>query len=268
MKRRLADGSELWAVDRGEGPAVLLVHGFPLDHRMWEGQIAVLSAQYRVIAPDLRGFGASAAGAEVSDEPVTMERMADDLAALLDAVGISSPIVLAGLSMGGYVALAFWRRHAGRLRGLVLCDTRAEADTPEAAAARRRTAERAAREGTAFLCDDMLPRLLAAPAREHSPEVVALVRRMILEAPPRGVAAAALGMGMRSDATPWLPEIACPALLLVGGDDAITPPESMRAMARSMPHARLVEIPGAGHLAPLERPAEVNAALLDFLATL
>ena len=273
MERRLGNGAEPRTVDRGDGPVVLLAHGFPLDHRMWEGQIAVLSAQYRVVAPDLRGFGASAGKTETAlskpaGEPATMDQMADDLAALLDAKEIFEPIVLAGLSMGGYVALSFWRRHADRLRALVLCDTRAEADTPETAAARRRTADRAAREGTAFLCDDMLPRLLAAPTFEQSPEVVALARRMILEAPPLAVAAAALGMAARPDATAWLPRIDCPALLVVGGEDAITPPASMRAMARSMPRARVVEIPGAGHLARLERPAEFNAALLDFLATL
>jgi 3-oxoadipate enol-lactonase len=264
VKIELPDAAGFFCADRGSGPTVVFLHGFPLDHRMWEGQFGALAESHRVVAPDLRGLGQSGGAGEV----VTMEQMADDAAALLDAIGAAGPVVVCGLSMGGYVAFEFWRRHGARLCGLVLCDTRAEADAPEAAEARRETAERVRREGTGFLTDAMIPRLLAPETLERETEVVQLVRRMIHEAPPQGTAAASLGMARRADATPWLPEIDCPALVLGGRQDAVTPVDSMRAMARAMPRARLVEIPHAGHMAPLERPAECNAAMREFLAEL
>ncbi len=258
-------GVDLRYVDCGRGPAVLLVHGFPLDHGMWNGQIAALSPQYRVLAPDLRGFGRSAAG---SEEAITMERHADDLAALLEALAIGEPVVLCGLSMGGYIALAFWKKHRARLRGLILCDTRAGADTPEAAAARRQTAERVLQDGPAMLGESMLPRLLAPQTLQDNPPLVGLLRDMIAASQARGLAAALRGMAQREDFTPLLPAIDCPTLLLVGQQDAISPPAEMATMARAIPAARLVEIPAAGHLAPLEQPAAVNAAMLQFLAGL
>ena len=218
-----------------------------------------------MLAPDLRGFGRSAAG---PGEVASMEQMADDLAALLDALGIGAPVVLCGLSMGGYIALAFWKKYRARLRGLVLCDTRAGADTPEAAAARRRTAGRVLREGPAVLVETMLPRLLAPETLAGDPPVVGQLRSMMAAGDRRGVAAALHGMAQRQDFTPLLPTIDCPTLLIVGREDAISSPAEMARMARAIPGARLVEIPAAGHMAPLERPAEVNAALLQFLGEL
>ena len=231
---------------------------------MWNAQIAALSPQYRVLAPDLRGFGRSGAG---SEDAVSMERHADDLAALLDGLAIAEPVVLCGLSMGGYIALAFWKKHRARLRGLVLCDTRAAADTAEAAAARRQTAERVLRDGPAVLVESMLPRLLAPQTLQGNLPLVSLLRDMIAAACP-GLAAALRGMADRDDFTALLPAIDCPTLLLVGRQDAISTPAEMATMAGEIPAARLVEIPAAGHLAPLEQPAAVNAAMLQFLASL
>ncbi len=254
-------GTDLWHVDRGAGLPLLLVHGFPLDHGMWASQIDAFSPRCRVIAPDLRGFGRSPA----TDDAVAMDQFADDLAALLDALEVREPAVVCGLSMGGYIAFQFWRRHASRLRGLILCDTRAAADSPEAAAARFGMAERILREGPAPL-ESMATRLFAETTHRERPEVVESVRRTILAADPRGVAASLRGMAQRPDMTASLGRIRCPTLVLVGQCDALSPPTEMRAMAAAMPDSKFVEIPDAGHLAPLENPAAVNAAIDDFLA--
>ncbi len=226
---------------------------------------------FRAIAPDLRGFGRSGLGG-TGGWPVlscvSIEQYADDLAALLDALAIDQPVVLAGVSMGGYVALEFWRRHRSRLRAIVLCDTRATADSPEAAALREQTAARLVDEGTAFLEAAMLPRLLGPAAAGEQPRLLDRVRRTIAANNPRGLAAASLAMARRTDFTPLLPAIDCPTLLIVGREDVVSPPAEMAAMAAAIPGARLVEIPGAGHLSPMERPDEVSAAILAFLATI
>jgi pimeloyl-ACP methyl ester carboxylesterase len=290
--------SELSYVDRGEGLPLLLVHGFPLDHTMWDGQIdrlsrrtgemlvgeAFLPAQgnlqtpsprsNRVIAPDLRGFGRSRAlDAPVADGPaaddkVTMEQFADDLAGLLDGLGITEPVVLCGLSMGGYIAFQFWRKYANRLRGLILCDTRATADTTEVAAGRRSMAERVLREGPAPLVENMMPRLFAASTQSRQPPMLEGLRRVMMANDPRGIAAAARGMAERPEMTPLLAAIDCPTLLLVGQYDAIATPAEMRDMADAIPRSTFVEIPDAGHMAPMENAAAVNTAILAFLATL
>lgn len=269
MKTQRVHDIELAYEDRGAGAPLVLVHGFPLDHSMWAAQIEALSAVGRVLAPDLRGFGQSRAHETLDGSAlVTMEQLADDLAALLDALDITAPIVFGGLSMGGYVALQFARKHAARLRGLVLCDTRAAADAPDPAAARLAMADRVLREGPGPLVESMLPRLFASDTIQRRPEAVAGVRRVMMNTDPRTIAAASRGMARRPDSTPTLRDIACPTLVLVGEHDAISPPAEMRSIAAAVPHARFVEIPGSGHLAPLEAPDAVNAAIEGFLATL
>lgn len=253
---------ELNVTDVGAGPPVLLVHGFPLDHTMWQGQIDALSRHYRVIAPDLRGFGRSG----VTPGAVTMEQFADDLALLLDALGVTRPVALCGLSMGGYIAWQFQRKHSARLRQLVLCDTKAAADTPESARARGQTAAKVLAEGTGVLVDAMLPKLIGKATAERQPAVVAALRQSILAAPPEGVAAALRGMAVRPDVTSDLPGIRTPTLVIVGAEDAISPAAEMRAIAAALPQSEFAEVAGVGHMAPLEDPATVNAALLKFLA--
>ena len=279
MKALGVHGTELRYIDRGHGPPVLFVHGFPLDHTMWDSQLDAISQQCRVIAPDLRGFGRSLlrsagvppASTEAREPPVlpfAMQQFADDLAALLDALGIYEPVVYCGLSMGGYIAFQFWRKHAARLRGLVLCDTRSTADTPEAAAGRRVMADRVLKEGPAFVAETMLPRLFCEATRQQRPELVEGLRRVVMANSPRGIAAAALGMAERPDMTASLGDIRCPTLVVVGQDDAISPPAEMRGLAQKIPAAEFVEIPAAGHMSPLENPAAVTAAIVEFLATL
>ena len=197
-----------------------------------------------------------------------MEQLADDLAALLDALGIGEPIVLCGLSMGGYVAFQFCRKYAARLRGLVLCDTRAAADTPEVAAGRLAMADRVLREGPGPLVETMIPRLFAAETAQQRPDVVAALRDVMMNNDPRGIAAAARGMAQRPDSTPTLGDIRCPTLVLVGQHDAISPPAEMQTIAAAIPRSEFVEIPASGHMTPLENPTAVNAALKEFLARL
>lgn len=264
MKRLVANEIELETVDQGRGRPLVFVHGFPLDHTIWNAQVDELSGRYRVIAPDLRGFGASG----VTEGTVTMDTMADDLAALLDSLGVEEPVVLCGLSMGGYVAWQFRRRHASRLGALVLCDTRAGADSPEAAAGRLATADAVIAEGPAALVEGMVPKLLAEATLRGRPQLVESVRKMMLATDPRGIAAAARGMAERPDSTELLAKIDFPTLVIVGRHDALSTVDQMRSMAEAIPGARLVEIAEAGHLSPLENPAAVNAALGEFLAGL
>ncbi|HBO43314.1 MAG TPA: alpha/beta hydrolase [Planctomycetaceae bacterium] len=261
MKPRDDKRSHLAFIERGTGPVVLLVHGFPLDHSMWDAQIESLGQTHRVIAPDLRGFGRS----RVVPGTATMDQMADDLAEVLDALDVREPVALVGLSMGGYVAMAFCRKHAARVGALVLCDTRAAADAPEAAQTRSETARRVLAEGTESLVEAMIPKLFAPNTFEDGPEAVERVKAMIRRADPRGVAAALLGMAQLPDSTDVLSRLDRPTLMLVGEHDVLSPPAEMRAMADAMPNASVVEIAAAGHLSPMERPDAVSDAIARFL---
>jgi pimeloyl-ACP methyl ester carboxylesterase len=240
---------------------VLLVHGFPLDHRMWLDQIDALASRYRVIAPDLRGFGGSLG----TSGTTTMDRFADDLCIVLDQLGALEPVAVCGLSMGGYVALALWQRHAVRVRALALLDTRAAPDSPEAARNRHKLADRVLAGGVGELTDAMLPKLLAPRTLESSPQVVGRVREMIDNCDPEGVAAALRGMAERPDSTSLLSEINVPTLCLVGESDAISTADEMRQMAAAISGARYVVVPNAGHLTTMENPSATNDALLGFL---
>jgi pimeloyl-ACP methyl ester carboxylesterase len=262
MLKTITINNEAFQVyDAGRGSPILLAHGFPLDHSMWQGQLAVLSANYRVIAPDLRGFGRSV----VTRGTVTMEQLADDCAALLDALAVGEPITFCGLSMGGYVGWQFWRRHAARLARLVICDSRAVADTAEGAAGRIKMAESVLRHGTAVVADAMIPKLLAPATLQQQPGLVERLRQTILAAPPEGVAAAQRGMAARPDVQAWLPEIRVPTLGIVGHEDAISTPDEMRKIVAAISGARLCVLPGAGHMSPLEAPIAFNEALAAFL---
>jgi pimeloyl-ACP methyl ester carboxylesterase len=251
--------------DYGPGPVVVLLHGFPLTRKIWRAQETSLGSMYRVIAPDLRGHGESAAPEGV----YTVDTMADDVIELLDVLQITSPVVLGGLSMGGYVALTLMARYPQRFRGLMLIDTRATADTPEAA----RTREELARtvettKSTKQVVDAMLPKLFSDETRMKRADLIPPVKAAMERTPPRGVAGALRGMAQRPDRTAMLASITVPVLVLVGAHDAITPVEESRTMAAALPNAQLVVIPGAGHLAPLENSEAANAAMLGFLGKL
>jgi pimeloyl-ACP methyl ester carboxylesterase len=250
--------------DTGAGsPVVLLVHGFPLNRSMWDPQLGSLrAAGARVIAPDLRGFGASETG---PPGPLTMDQHADDLAALLDKLGITEPVVYVGLSMGGYVGFAMWRQHARRIGAFVLADTRASADTPAARTDRMAMARKAEEfESPQPAIDTMLPRLLSPHLRPGSlPEVT--VRRMMSGASARAVADGARGLGARPESSADLATIDVPTLVIVGEHDVLTPPEESQRIADGVPGARLVSIDQAGHMSNIENPEAFNEALLAFV---
>lgn len=251
--------------DNGPGPVVVLLHGFPLNRSMWSAQDSDIGSIYRVIAPDLRGHGETAA----PDGIYTIDDMADDVLDLLNALQLREPIVLGGLSMGGYIALSLIARHPERVRALMLMDTRSGADSPEAALGREELAKKVeASRSAGPVVDAMMPKLFSPTTRSLHPEPMARVRRMMEKTPARAVAGALRGMAARPDRTSDLARIEVPTLVLVGADDTITPPEEARAMAEAIPGARLEIIPNAGHLAPLENAAASNAAILRFLSSL
>ena len=254
------DGGEIAYDVRGEGPPVLLLHAFPLGLFMWDAQVEALSPTHRVVRFDARGFGGSAAG----DGPLTMERIADDGAAILDHLGIEKAVV-GGCSMGGYAAFAFVRRHPQRLAGLVLQDTRAGADTAEAKANRAALAAKVLGEGASAAVEAFLPKLVGETTHLERPAVVAGLRERILATSPQAIANALHGLAARADSRATLPTIAVPTLVLVGSEDVLTPASEAATMAAAIPRARLDVIPGAGHLANLEDPAAVNGALRAFL---
>lgn len=264
-----ADDFEQNYRDAGQGVPVVAIHAFPLDGAMWRYQVEGLQDVARWIVPDLRGFGGSVAKKETSHGSSlpaarTPALFADDVARLLDHAKIDRA-VLCGASMGGYVAFEFERRHRDRLAGLILCGTRADADSPAKIADRRKLAEETMQRGSDVVAEAFSPKLLAKQTREahwhKEAEIVKTLRRQH----PTAIAATSLGLGERADMTPRLSSIDVPTLVVSGEEDLLTPPDVMRAMANAIPGAEFVAIPHAGHLAPFERPDAVNAAIRQFL---
>lgn len=238
-----------------ERPVVLLVHGFPLDSRMWAAQLEGLAGEARLIAPDLRGHGRS----DAPPGPYTVDNHADDLAALLDVLDIERAIVV-GLSMGGYVAFAMWRRHAARVAGLALLDTRAEPDTPAGRANRDAGIALIREQGVSALAGDLLPKVVA-PVSLRDDALAGRVRTMMADQPALGMIGALGAMRDRPDSVPTLATITVPTLVAVGEEDQPTPPADGRKMAAGIAGAQMVVIADAGHLSPLENPAAINEAL-------
>ncbi len=238
--------------DNGPGPVVVLLHGFPLNRSMWVEQVSGLGEVWRLITPDLRGHGESAA----PEGTYTIDAMADDVLELLDALQIREPVVLGGLSMGGYVPhLSAAIRYPDRFRALMLMDTRAAADSPEAAANRETAAKQVMEAGsTEAVVKGMLPKLFAPSAAVRAPNVIDFIHKEMVKVPPRAVAGALRGMAARHDRMADLPRLTLPTLVLVGEHDAITPPDEARKMAGALPNATLEIIADAGHLAPVENP--------------
>ena len=262
MKVKLA-GSDLGYDVSGDGPTLCLLHAFPFHRAMWRPQLEVLRRSWRIVSFDARGFGESPRGEGL----LTMERIADDAIALLDRLA-EDKAVFGGLSMGGYAALALHRRHRDRVRGLVLADTRAEADSEEGRASRAALSERVRRGGPEPAVDAMLPRLLASHTRSSNPELVDAVRGMMLAASSGGITDALAGLSARADSTPTLREIRCPTLILVGEEDELTPVSSAETIQNGIAGSRLIVIPKAGHLSNMENPDAFNTAVSEFLHSL
>jgi 3-oxoadipate enol-lactonase len=248
--------------DHGVGQPILFLHAFPLNRSMWEGQITALlnEQRFRLVALDWRGFGES----ESSRTLTTMELLADDVAALMDALGMQQA-VLCGLSMGGYVAFAFLRKYPQRVSGLILADTKPDADTEEGKANRTKIAQLAEAQGPGAVVDLQLPNLISNYTRQHHLEVEALVRRLAEAATGSGIAAVSRGMAQRADSTDLLSQITVPTLVVVGEQDALTAPSVAQEYAAKIPGARFAVIPHAGHLSNLEQPEAFLEVTCNFL---
>jgi 3-oxoadipate enol-lactonase len=243
----------------------VLLHAFPLGANQWEPQMRSIPSGWRLITPDLRGFG----GSTELDSPssVAIADYADDVADLMDELSISRAVI-GGLSMGGYAALALLQGKPQLIEALVLADTRATADSPEARANRRNMLALVDREGPSGVAREMMPKLLGRTTRELNPAAEAQVRRLIKQQSPVAIRGAIQRMMHRPDSTALLPGVSVPTLVIVGEEDELTPPDDSRRMAEAVPGAILVTIPAAGHLSNMEQPDAFNAALNGFLAKL
>lgn len=242
---------------------LLLLHGFPLDRTMWNAQAGALAPSVRCIAPDLRGFGSADSVPE--GRAWTMDDYAHDVAALLDGMGLRR-VRVAGFSMGGYVALALWRLHRDRISGLAFVDTRAGADTEEGRTKRDELIALATSEGAAAVAEKQVTGLVGKTTREERPAVVQEALEIMRRQPVPAIVAALEAMRSRPDSTPLLATIDVPTLVVVGDEDALTPPKEARIIAEGVHGARLEVVERAGHLAPMERPDVVTAALQGWLA--
>jgi len=257
------NGAEIDYRDDGEGAPIVFAHAFPLNQSMWNEQVSVLSTGYRIVSLDQRGLGES----ELSVGGYSMDDVADDVRSLIQTLGIDQAVVV-GLSMGGYVSMAFYRKYPQMVRALVLADTRAANDTEEGRQRRLASAEKAEREGSSAIAYDMVPLLLGRTTLESKPDLVNRVRRMIEANSRAGIAAAQRAMAARPDSTALLSEATVPVLIVVGSEDSLTPPSEAEVLQKSIPSARLTVIDGAGHLSNMEQPAAFNRTLSEFLKSL
>ncbi|RZQ65836.1 alpha/beta fold hydrolase [Amycolatopsis suaedae] len=250
--------------DEGAGTPLVLVHGHPFDRSMWQPQVDRFAGDgLRVIVPDLRGYG----GTTVVPGTTPLDTFAGDLRELLDRLGVDR-IVLGGLSMGGQIVMEFHRLYPERLRGLILADTTAAAETPAGRRARRDMAERLLREGLGPYADEVLPKMVAPHNIERLPEVAAHVLDMMRATSPEGAAAALRGRAERPDYVGMLAGVRVPALVVVGSEDEYTPIADAELMHRAIPGSTLAVVDGAAHLPNLERRAEFDTALARFLDSL
>lgn len=260
MNRIKIHDAELAYRDTGQGQPVVFLHAFPLNQSMWDEQVAEFSQTHRVITFDWRGFGNSTLGSSDSSMP----NFADDLASLLDQLGIGAAAIC-GLSMGGYAAFAFCRKYPARVNALILCDTRATQDTEEGKRARFETAELARSQGASAIVELMIPKLLGETTLKTQPHIAARVRQMIEAANPEGIAKALIGMAGRDDSTELLAKLDCLTLVVVGEEDNLTPPSEAEILSAAIRGSQLAVIPQAGHLANLESVPVFNRVVSEFL---
>ena len=262
MQARI-NGISLAYSDQETGLPIVFLHAFPLNRTMWAAQEHALSSQFRIITIDLRGHGES-------DAPLwryTLEQSADDVSALLDHLAIQQALFV-GLSMGGYILFAFYRKYAARVKGLILADTRAQADTAEGKEGRFQMAQTAYKKGPSAIADLMIPKLLSPATVQTKPDLVQQVRAMIERNQISGIAGDLMAMAERPDSVPLLSQITCPTQIIVGELDQATPPSDAKLMANQIPNARLAVIPHAAHLANLEQPDTFNQIVAAFASEL
>ena len=263
MKTSSPGGGEIFFEVMGQGPDLVLLHPFPVNHNFWKPVATALSDKFRIILPDLRGHGESP-GSEAS---ISMAQHAADLTAVCKAAGVGRAI-FGGVSIGGYVLFEFWRQHPERVAALVLSDTKASQDTPDSRAQRLKAADDVLQRGPAEFFDSMIAKVLGESTRQRRPDVVAAVRGMMSTNRAAGIAGVQRGMAERPDSLATLKTIAAPALVLFGSEDTVTPIAEALLMNRQMPVSQLLVIPGGGHYAAYEQPETAAAMMRQFLAGL
>jgi pimeloyl-ACP methyl ester carboxylesterase len=257
-------GRSVRYLEAGEGEPLLLLHAFPLSADQWQPQLAQIPRGWRAVAPDLRGFGGTPPESALLDA-TTIGIYAGDALELMAHLEMPHAVIC-GLSMGGYVALAVVRRAPERVRGLVLADTRAAADSEEGRAGRDRMLALVNSEGPAGVAREMVPKLLNERSRRETPDLVDTHTEMILANTSAGIGAAIRAMKDRQDSTDLLGQITCPTLVIVGEADVLTPPSEAEVLERGIPGAQRHTIPGVGHLSNLEAPEAFCRALDGLLA--
>ena len=258
----LCDGVEIAYDDIGSGIPVAFIHGFPHNRTLWSPQVSGLLDRARCIAPDLRGFGESS-----RHGPFSIDQFADDVAMLLGTIGIRRAVVV-GLSMGGYVAFSLWRRHRSLVRGLVLADTRAGADSDETRSKRLALIDVARTRGSGAVADGQITGMIGKTTRAKRPAMIDEVHRMLESASVEGIVGALEAMMARADSTATLATIDVPTLVVVGDEDVLTPPSEAEILRDAIRNSRFEVIEQAGHVSNLERPAAFNHVLSEFLASL
>ena len=256
------NGFKMAYSEKGQGIPLLFIHGYPLNRKMWQPQLDGLSEFAHILAIDLRGHGDT----QSISGPYSMDLFADDLNAFLDNLGIHKKIILCGLSMGGYIAFAFFRKYSLKLSAMILSATRAAADSPEARTARDQSAKLAINMGVEAIVEGMLPRMLSPTTILNKPELVEQLREIMLHTSLEGVLGDLVGLKNRPDSTPTLAQIDLPVLVIAGEDDQIIPLFEVKAMHAALPSSRLVTVPEAGHLPNLENPIQFNQAIIKFLS--
>jgi 3-oxoadipate enol-lactonase len=253
--------AEIFYTTMGQGPDVVLLHPFPTSHAFWLPITEQLAQRYRLILPDLRGHGASSPG----DGPVLMSKHAADLAAICRDAQVTRAVFV-GVSIGGYILFEFWRRYREHVRALVLANTKASSDTPEARAARLQAATQVLQRGSDQFLDDTLPKLVGESTRRNRPDVAADLRRL-MQQPPASISALQQGMAARPDSVATLAGINVPTLIIAGDEDTTTPLPDAQLLNTKIPGSRLAVIPQAGHYALHERPDDALRLLHSFLTS-
>lgn len=258
------DGFKMAYGSQGQGTPLLFNHGFPLNRRMWEPQMHSTSLKAHMLAPDLRGHGDS----EAVDGPYSMDLLADDCVDLLDALNIQQPAVVCGLSMGGYITLAIYRRYPERIQGLILAATRAGADSPEGKANRDKAIAQAENDGAAAIASSMLPKMMSPKTYKSNPDLVNQVENIMTSTSVQGIVGALEGMKRRADSTLLVSEIAVPTLIIHGEDDQLIPFQEAQGMHAAIDNSSFYLMPDAGHLSNLEQPDRFNQVVRKFLEKL
>jgi 3-oxoadipate enol-lactonase len=248
----------------GKGIPLLFIHGYPLSRKIWLPQVTNLTGNASLVSVDLRGHGES----YPFDGSYSMELLAEDCKRLLDEVNVTTPALICGLSMGGYVTLTLYRKYPLLFAGMILTSTRAGGDSPEGKANRDKSIKNVNEHGVAFIADGMLPKLVSPLTADLDPDLMNTIHDIMLETSVNGVVGALQGMRDRPDSTNLLSQISCPVLIIHGADDQLIPVHEAELMNQQIPNSKLVVLPKSGHLLNLEQPDQYNQAIRDFIQSL